>query len=109
MEQQSALLKRAIQGEQGLFPCDLKGKGDLDRVILVGHSRAGYDIFEVAARTETLGIQGLVSAAPALVSPLSSEPVDVPVGIIIPQYDGDVTSLDGGTLFDQLELSLIQI
>ena len=103
VEQQSALLKRAIQGEQGLFPCDLKGKGDLDRVILVGHSRAGYDIFEVAARTETLGIQGLVSAAPALVSPLSSEPVDVPVGIIIPQYDGDVTSLDGGTLFDQLE------
>lgn len=38
-----------------------------------------------------------------LVTPLSSDPVDVPVGIIIPQYDGDVTSLDGGTLFDQLE------
>lgn len=29
--------------------------------------------------------------------------MDVPAGIIIPQYDGDVTSLDGGTLFDQLE------
>ena len=103
VEQQSALLKRAIQGETGIFPCDLKGKGDLDRVILVGHSRAGYDIFEVAARTEILGVQGLVSAAPALVSPLSTDPVDVPAGIIIPQYDGDVTSLDGGTLFDQLE------
>ena len=46
---------------------------------------------------------GLISAAPSMVSPLSTEPVDVPVGIIIPQYDGDVTSLDGGTLFDQLE------
>lgn len=103
VEQQSALLKRAIAGETGIFPCDLKGKGDLNRVILVGHSRAGYDIFEVAARTEILGIAGLVSAAPSLVSPLSSDPVDVPVGIIIPQYDGDVTSLDGGTLFDQLE------
>lgn len=57
----------------------------------------------MAAQTEILGIQGLVSAAPALVSPLSTDPVDVPVGIIIPQYDGDVTSLDGGTLFDQLE------
>lgn len=103
VEQQSDLLRRAIEGETGIFPCDLKNKGDLDRVILVGHSRAGYDIFEVAARAEGLGVQGLVSAAPALVSPLSCELADVPVGIIIPQYDGDVTSLDGGTLFDQLE------
>lgn len=103
VEQQSDLLRRAIEGETGIFPCDLKNKGDLDRVILVGHSRAGYDIFEVAARAEGLGVQGLVSAAPALVSPLPCELADVPVGIIIPQYDGDVTSLDGGTLFDQLE------
>ena len=103
VEQQSAFLKMAIEGQTGIFPCDLEDKGDLDQVILVGHSRAGYDIFEVAARTELLGIRGLVSAAPALVSPLSSEPADVPAGIIIPQYDGDVTSLDGGTLFDQLE------
>ena len=103
VEQQSDLLRRAIEGETGIFPCDLKNKGDLDRVILVGHSRAGYDIFEVAARAEGLGVQGLVSAAPALVSPLSCELADVPVGIIIPQYDGDVTSLGGGTLFDQLE------
>lgn len=103
VEQQSDLLRRAIEGETGIFPCDLKNKGDLDRVILVGHSRAGYDIFEAAARAEGFGVQGLVSAAPALVSPLSCELADVPVGIIIPQYDGDVTSLDGGTLFDQLE------
>ena len=103
VEQQSALLKQAIEGKNGIFPCDLKNKGDLNQVILVGHSRAGYDIFEVADQTELLGIQGLISAAPSLVSPLSGAPVDVPAGIIIPQYDGDVTSLDGGTLFDQLE------
>lgn len=103
VEQQSALLKQAIEGKNGSFPCDLKNKGDLNQVILVGHSRAGYDIFEVADQTELLGIQGLISAAPSLVSPLSGAPVDVPAGIIIPQYDGDVTSLDGGTLFDQLE------
>ena len=103
VEQQSALLKQAIEGKEGIFPCDLKNKGDLNQVILVGHSRAGYDIFEVADQTELLGIQGLISAAPSLVSPLSGDPVDVPVGIIIPQYDGDVTSLDGGTLFDELE------
>ena len=103
VEQQSALLKQAIEGKNGIFPCDLKNKGDLNQVILVGHSRAGYDIFEVADQTELLGIQGLISAAPSLVGPLSGAPVDVPAGIIIPQYDGDVTSLDGGTLFDQLE------
>ncbi len=103
VEQQIALLKQAMEGKEEIFPCDLKKKGDLDQVILVGHSRAGYDVFEVAARTKLMEVKGIVSAAPSLVTPLSSDPVDVPVGIIIPQYDGDVTSLDGGTLFDQLE------
>ena len=103
VEQQSVLLKQAMKGKEGIFPCDLKNKGNLSQVILVGHSRAGYDIFEVADQTEILGIQGLISTAPSLVSPLSGTPANVPAGIIIPQYDGDVTSLDGGTLFDQLE------
>lgn len=103
VEQQSELLARAIGGEQGIFPCDLTGKGDLDNVILVGHSRAGADILTVAERTETLGVRGLVSVAPSMVSPLSDTPPDLPTGILIPQYDGDVTSLDGATLFDRLE------
>lgn len=103
VEQQSVLLKQAMKGKEGIFPCDLKNKGNLSQVILVGHSRADYDIFEVADQTEILGIQGLISTAPSLVSPLSGTPANVPAGIIIPQYDGDVTSLDGGTLFDQLE------
>lgn len=103
VEQQSELLRRAIAGEEGIFPCDLTGKGDLSRVILVGHSRAGADILTVAEKTEILGIQGLISVAPSIVSPLEGTPVDVPTGIIIPQYDGDVTSLDGGKLFDELE------
>ena len=103
VEQQSELLRRAIAGEQGIFPCDLTGKGDLSRVILVGHSRAGTDILTVADKTEILGIQGLISVAPSMVSPLEGTPVDVPTGIIIPQYDGDVTSLDGGKLFDEVE------
>ena len=103
VEQQSDLLRRAIEGETGIFPCDLKNKGDLDRVILVGHSRAGVDILTVAEKTEILGIEGLISVAPSIISPLEGAPVDVPTGIIIPQYDGDVTSLDGGKLFDELE------
>lgn len=103
VEQQSALLKQAMEGKEGIFPCNLKNKGDLNQVILVGHSRAGYDIFEVMNQTEILGVQGLISAAPSIVSPLSDAPANVPVGIIIPQYDGDIKSLDGGTLFDQLE------
>ena len=103
VEQQSELLRRAIAGEEGIFPCDLTGKGDLSRVILVGHSRAGADILTVAEKTEILGIQGLVSVAPSIITPLEGAPVDVPTGIIIPQYDGDVTSLDGGKLFDELE------
>ena len=97
------LLARAIDGEQGIFPCDLTGKGDLDQVVLIGHSRAGRDIFEVAERLPDLGVDGLLAVAPALISPFSGELPDVPTSILIPQYDGDVSTLDGAKIYDDLE------
>lgn len=103
VEQQMELLARAIGGEQGIFPCDLTGKGNLDQVVLIGHSRAGRDIFEVAERLPDLGVDGLLAVAPALISPFSGELPDVPTSILIPQYDGDVSTLDGAKIYDELE------
>ena len=103
VEQQMERLARAIGGEQGIFPCDLTGKGDLDQLILIGHSRAGSDIYEVAARLPDLGVDGLLSVAPALITPFSGELPDVPTSILIPQYDGDVIMLDGAKIYDELE------
>lgn len=70
---------------------------------MVGHSRAGRDIFEVATKIPELGVDGFISIAPSMVSPLNDPPVDAPAGIIIPQLDSDVSSLDGASLFDILE------
>lgn len=103
VKQQMDLLSRAISGEKGIFPCDLKNKGDLDKVIFIGHSRAGTDIFEIGKSLSEIGVDGFISVAPALISPLSENLPDVPTGIIIPQFDGDVVSLDGAKIFDELE------
>ena len=103
VKQQMDLLSRAINGEKGNFPCDLKNKGDLDKIVFIGHSRAGTDIFEIGKSLSEIGIDGFISVAPALISPLSENLPDVPTGIIIPQFDGDVVSLDGAKIFDELE------
>ena len=103
VKQQMDLLSRAINGEKGIFPCDLKNRGDLDKVIFIGHSRAGTDIFEIGKSLSKIGVDGFISVAPALISPLSENLPDVPTGIIIPQFDGDVVSLDGAKIFDELE------
>lgn len=102
VQQQLELLMEANEGEQ-VFKRDLTGKADFSKVILIGHSRSGTDIYTIAENLEDCGIAGLLSLAPALVTPLPDELPDVPAGIIIPQYDGDVASLDGATVFDALE------
>ena len=102
VQQQLELLMEANEGEQ-VFKRDLTGKADFSKVILIGHSRSGTDIYTIAENLEDCGVAGLLSLAPALVTPLPDELPDVPVGIIIPQYDGDVASLDGATVFDALE------
>lgn len=102
VQQQMDALTRAIAGEQGAFPCDLTGKGDLSQLVLLGHSRSGRDVFELAQRLPELGVDGILSVAPAFISPLETLP-DVPAGIVIPQLDGDVSSLDGAQIYDLLE------
>lgn len=103
VEQQIEQLSRAIDGEQGLFPCDLTGKGDLNHVTWIGHSRAGQDIFEVSQRLSSVQTDALLSVAPALITSLPDTLPNVPTAILIPQYDGDVSSLDGAKIFDTLE------
>lgn len=102
VQQQLELLMEANEGEQ-VFKRDLTGKADFSKVILIGHSRSGTDIYTIAENLEDCGIAGLLSLAPALVSPLPDKLPDAPAGMIIPEYDGDVISLDGATVFDTLE------
>lgn len=102
VQQQLDLLQDAIDGKQGAFPCDLTGKGDLSQVVLMGHSRGGGDLFTVAEEVEGIEVRGLLSMAPAKTVPVEEGVSDIPTGIIIPQYDGDVTMLDGATIYEDI-------
>lgn len=104
VEQQTELLKRAISGEKDIFPCDLTAKGNMDNVILIGHSRGGTDMFEVAANTQNFKTTGFLSIAPSVVFVRENEIADVPTSIILPQYDGDVSRLDGATIYNELAM-----
>lgn len=82
---------RANRGE-ALFPQDLTGRLDLDRLILVGHSRGGDTALDLA--NELDGAIGAAAVAPGL---RTAEKAwrDIPLAILVPELDGDVTDLDG--------------
>lgn len=85
-----------------LYPIDLSGKIDADKIALIGHSRGGENIFLIAEDQLEKGvsIEALLSIAPSWNT--SREFPDVSASIIVPQYDGDVTRLDGIALYDYL-------
>lgn len=84
-------LKRAAGGE-GLFPVDLTGRLDMNRIVAVGHSRGGEAALELACqREEVIAACGI---APNL---RKAEKAwrDIPLAILEPAQDGDVSTLDG--------------
>ena len=103
VQQQLEQLKKAINGEDTKFPVDLTGKGDLNQVVLIGHSRGGGDAFTVAESLQDLAqVKGIISVAPAKTTFVEEGVLDIPTGIILPQYDGDVTALDGANIFEDI-------
>lgn len=101
--QQLQLLKKAIDGDSKVFGYDLSGVGDLDKVVLMGHSRAGMDVIEWAAsQQEDVSVVGIASIAPSFYKMLETKIPDVPMGIIIPELDGDVISLDGNDIYEYI-------
>ena len=108
VEQQIRQLQRAFAGEETGFPCDLTAKGDLNRVILMGHSRGGCDVFTVAEEVEEISVSGILSLAPAKTIPVEEGVPNVPVGILVPQYDGDVMMLDGATIYEEIRNNAVE-
>ena len=84
-------LKRAVGGEP-LFPADLTGRLDLSRVVVVGHSRGGDAALELACEREE--VIAACAVAPNL-RKADKEWRDIPVAILVPAQDGDVSTLDG--------------
>ncbi len=96
------LLEEAVKGNNKLFSSDLSNKGDLNNIFLIGHSRAGLDVFEIANDTLPTRVSGIISVTPAFYKTLESKIPDIPTGIIISQYDGDVISLDGNDFYENI-------
>lgn len=96
-------LVNASKGETNNYPLDLNGKIDFNKISLIGHSRGGENIIDIAANMSTKGypVSSLLCIAPTLLQ--TDHPyTDSNVAILVPEYDGDVLSLDGYTLYDIL-------
>ena len=86
-----------------IYPIDLKGKIDFQKTALLGHSRSGSAIFQIAKEElgKGLGVKAILSLAPS--ADFSVEFTGLPTAFLIPQYDGDVIQLDGIYMYDYLE------
>ena len=100
-------LKKLTEANNGIdvgYEVDLKDKVDLENMIFIGHSRAGQMMVELAQVQIESGnnsIKGIISIAPSEVT-LVKKYSDIPIGFVIPEYDGDVIGLDGFRMYDTI-------
>ena len=102
-KQQMALLERANAGLETGHGVDLKGKIDFSQVHFMGHSRGGEmaDCLIRRERREGLDrVRSLVRIASTALEMDEPNP-DIPTGIIIAEFDGDVPE-DGQRVFDEM-------
>lgn len=99
-------LKAANEGSEVGFPINLKDKIDFDQIALIGHSRGGETIFDIALEEEKkdVSVKALLAIAPTLPADAETkEWPDAAVSIIVPEYDGDVVNLDGFSIQTMLD------
>ncbi|WP_410495113.1 hypothetical protein QTL86_13375 [Cellulosilyticum sp. ST5] len=101
-----SLLEKANSGEK-IFSYDLTGKANLDQINFIGHSRGGDNSLHLTKTLKEQGnssVQSVLLVAPPFNSPLEEAYTDIPTGIILPQYDGDVATLNGVEVFNYVYL-----
>ena len=102
-----ALLEQADAGTAaGLSPA-LAGRLDLDHVGLMGHSRGGDGAVRAALLNaelpEPFGIEAVLPLAPTDFGRMTLP--DVPMAVVLPYCDGDVSNLQGQHFFDDSRLA----
>ena len=106
--QHLALLERANAGEDAGHGIDLTGRLDLDQIHVMGHSRGGElaDIFVRNDQAVGLGrIRSILRVASSVLSydePEDAPHPDIPTGIILPEFDGDLVTPFGQQVFDEI-------
>lgn len=99
-------LKEAVGGKDIGYGADLKDRGDLEDTTLIGHSRSGQGVYAIYNNQMEKGNNNIKRFF--LIAPINfmvmDATADVPTGIIIPELDGDVRSLDGQRFFDDFRI-----
>lgn len=98
-------LNRAFTGENVGYGINLTGLGDLSQVSFISHSLSAHSLYALAnaySTSDELNLSSLLLIAPNYFSNDPLPFVDVPTGIIIPELDGTIISLDGQALYDDL-------
>ena len=79
------------------------GRVDLSEIHLIGHSRGGEVAESLVRRQEENGdrnIKSIIRLAP--IAALQEGYPDIPFGIILPEFDGDVSEKEGQIVFDEI-------
>lgn len=97
-------LVKVAGGETAGYPVDLTGKIDLTKIGLLGNSRGGETVLDIASELEQRGYpaSAILSVAPTFFFPDRSWPT-ADVAILVPEYDGDVVNLDGYLMLEALD------
>lgn len=100
-----AALKRGNLGEDAGHGIDLSGKIDVNEIHLLGHSRGGQVVSSFVDHDERAGIdriQSIIRLATVLYFDGEERYPDIPTAIILPEFDGDVESLEGQFVFNYI-------
>lgn len=102
-EKHIEMLKNANEGKNPGYSIDLTNKINFDDLCLAGHSRGGLAVIEIANNEIRKGnnVKGVLLIAPTLNEDIKVGEYDI--SIIVPQYDGDVASLEGYGIYDSLK------
>jgi len=101
-----ASLEAANLGYDAGFDIDLTGMIDTEQIHLIGHSRGGEVAGCIVFHDQDVGrerIRSMVRIGTTIVfhDDYASHP-DIPTGIIIAEFDGDVSNHDGQLVFDEV-------
>lgn len=102
MEHLSAL-KQAIEGDKSIYNVNVKSKGNLENIGLIGHSTTGRTIFNLVQGIEssnTFKIKGLVSVTPGEALPVANYP-DLPTLVLVAEHSPYTTI--GFNVFNEIE------
>ena len=76
---------------------------DIQDLVFVGHSRAGFHVLNIAAdlveNSVEFNVIHIVSIAPYLIEYKIFGIPDIDTTIIVPEFDGDVSDLDGALIY----------